>query len=89
MIKMWGGPRLHDFVSKNLDGVIYEGVAKIYENEKRVHGIITKLPFIIAEDETVIKRNVKWDSSNDLLFGFLWAEVIQSSMCLIMYDKGG
>ena len=92
MIKMWGGPRLHDFVSKNLDGpslsttkrverkatkfllgihdYIFQDVAKIYENEKRVHGIITKVPFIIVEDETVIKRNVKWDSSNDLLLGF-------------------
>ena len=49
---------------------IFQDVAKIYENEKRVHGIITKVPFIIVEDETVIKQNVKWDSSNDLLLGF-------------------
>ena len=74
---MWGGPRLHDFVSRSLDGLslstkkrvvrketefllgvreyIFEYVAKIYEKEKRVCDITTKVPLIIVKDDIVMQ----------------------------------
>ncbi|MCO5566937.1 hypothetical protein L7F22_020620 [Adiantum nelumboides] len=34
-------------------------VANIYANEKQNHGISSKVPFIIVEDETVMKHNIR------------------------------
>ena len=77
MIKMWRGPILHDFVSRNLDGLllittkrverkesefrlgvheyIFEDVANIYDNGKRVCGITAKVPFIIVKDDIMMQ----------------------------------
>lgn len=84
IVKMWGGPRLHEFLGKNLGGpsisttkragrkvvsfspgehdYIFQNIAEIYEIEKRRHGITSRVPFIIVEDETVIKRRIRYIS---------------------------
>ena len=38
---------------------IFQNIAKIYENEKKRHKITSQVPFIIVEDETVIKSCIK------------------------------
>ena len=84
IVKMWGGPRLHEFLGQNLSGpsmsttkrqgrkavkflpgehdYIFQNVAKIYGKEKTKHGITSRVPFIIVEDETVIKRRIRYVS---------------------------
>ena len=92
MIKLWGGPRLHSFISLNLDGpsrsttlrqvrkslsyipgeheYIFEEVGKVYASYKDKHGIEGPIPVCMAEDETVVKKYVRWVAKSDTLVGF-------------------
>ncbi|MCO5581472.1 hypothetical protein L7F22_035357 [Adiantum nelumboides] len=89
---MWGGPRLHNFLSSNLNGpslssknhgqreatqfipgihgYIFDVIAEIYQKEKEKHRITSKIPFILVEDETAIKKRIRWNAKDDLLVGF-------------------
>ncbi|MCO5573933.1 hypothetical protein L7F22_027711 [Adiantum nelumboides] len=90
--KMWGDPRLHDFLSSNLNGPslsskkhgqreatqfipgihgsIFDAIAEIYQKEKEKHRITSKIPFILVEDETAIKKRIRWNAKDDTLVGF-------------------
>ncbi|MCO5555170.1 hypothetical protein L7F22_008713 [Adiantum nelumboides] len=92
VVKLWGGPRLHDFLSGNLGGpsifttkrkgkkatqfqsreheYIFDVVGKILSNAKSKHGIASRIPIIIVEDETTIKRRIRWNAKDDTLIGF-------------------
>ena len=92
MIKLWGGPRLHNFISLNMDGPsisttlrqvrksltyilgehehIFEAVGKIYASYKAKHGIYGPIPVCLAEDETIVKKYVRWVEKSDTLVGF-------------------
>ena len=92
MIKLWGGPRLHNFISLNMDGPsisttlrqvkksltyipgehehIFEAVGKIYASYKAKHGIYGPIPVCLAEDETIVKKYVRWVAKSDTLVGF-------------------
>ena len=93
MIKLWGRPRLHRFISLNLDGpsisttlrkvrksliyipreqeYIFETIRKLCASYKAKHGIEGPIPICLAEDETVVKKYVRWVEKSDTLVGFL------------------
>ena len=92
MIKLWGGPRLHSFISLNLDGPsismtlrqvknslayipgehehIFEAVGKFYASYKSKYGIDGPSLVFLVEDETVVKKYVRWVEKSDTLVGF-------------------
>jgi len=92
MIKLWRGPRLHSFISLNLEGpsisttlrqvrksliyiprehnYIFEAVGKVYVSYKAKHGIEGPIPIFLVEDETVVKKYVRWVAKSDALVGF-------------------
>ena len=38
---------------------IFDAIGKIYVEAKRKHGITSRVPIIIVEDETTIKRRIR------------------------------
>lgn len=92
MIKLWRCPRLHSFISLNLDGTsisttlrqvrkslayisrenehIFEAVRKVYASYKAKHGIDGPIPVLLAKDETIVKKYVRWVAKSDTLVGF-------------------
>ncbi|GLJ15321.1 hypothetical protein SUGI_0251220 [Cryptomeria japonica] len=92
MIKLWGGPRLHSFISlimvspsisTNLRKVrkssayipgehdyIFEVVGKVYASYKTKHGINGPIYVYLAEEETVVRKYVRWVAKSDTLVGF-------------------
>ncbi|MCO5588629.1 hypothetical protein L7F22_042586 [Adiantum nelumboides] len=92
VVKLWGGPRLHDFLSGNLGGpyifttkrkgkkatpfqsgeheYIFDAIGKILLDAKSKHGIASRIPIIIVEDKTTIKRRIRWNAKDDTLIGF-------------------
>lgn len=92
-IKLWGGTRLHNFLSLNLEGPhlsttmratrkalcyhtglredVFKHVAEVYNHHMTKNGLrMGSVPVIIAEDETVVKRMVRWVARDDHLIGF-------------------
>lgn len=92
-IKIWGGTRLHNFLSMNLQGPhlsttsramrkalyyrtglredVFKHVAETYKHHMLKNGLcMGSVPVIVAEDETMIKRMVRWIARDDQLVGF-------------------
>ena len=82
MIKLWGGPRLHSFISLNLDGPsISTNLSQVRKSLKYIPGeqeyIFETIEKVYASykakhgiDETVVKKYVRWVEKSDTLVGF-------------------
>lgn len=92
-IKLWGGPRLHHFLSLNMGGPsldttkrdtrkalkykvgenegVFQHLAVVYKSAMNLASIpLGTVPTMLAEDETVVKRSVRWVARDDVLLGF-------------------
>ena len=49
---------------------IFEAIRKVYASYKSKHGIEGQIPICLVEDETVVKKYVKWVAKSDTLVGF-------------------
>ncbi|MCO5593945.1 hypothetical protein L7F22_047964 [Adiantum nelumboides] len=74
-----GGPshsttkRGHGLATQFLPGIqghMFDAIAEIYQKEKEKHGIMSLVPFTVVEDETVIKKRIRWNPKDDTLIGF-------------------
>jgi len=49
---------------------IFEVVGKVYASYKSKHGIAGPIPLLFTEDETIVKKCVRWEAKSDTLVGF-------------------
>jgi len=49
---------------------IFEAVKNVYASYKAKHGIDGPIPVLLTEDETIVKKNVRWVAKSDTLVGF-------------------
>ncbi|MCO5606824.1 hypothetical protein L7F22_061015 [Adiantum nelumboides] len=53
-----------------IHGYIFDAIGELYQKEKEKHGIQSQIPFILVEDETAIKKRIRWNPKDDTLVGF-------------------
>ena len=105
-IRLWGGPRLHHFLSLNMGGPLLDTTKrnsrkalkyKVGENEGVFQYLVVVyksamnlasipwsiVPAMLAEDETVVKRSVRWVARDDVLLGFCGP--IDNHICISNY----